>query len=199
MNAPGQPERSDETLVADALRDPESPRSREAASELLGRYQRRVYLWCWRYVRDPDRALDLAQEVLMNAYRSLHTFQSRAKFSSWLFVVARNRCLNAVTAPSLLRDDAAELDALPGSAPDPAEAFERELDERTLRELMEKHLSPEEREALWLRCFEKLPVDEITRVMGLGSASGARGLLQQARRHLRAALDVRDGRRPADA
>ncbi len=192
MNAPGGPDRSDETLVAEALRDPASPRSREAASELLGRHQRRVYLWCWRYTRDPDRALDLAQEVLMNAYRSLHTFQGRAKFTSWLFVVTRNRCLNAVTAPSLLRDDAAELDDLPGSAPDPAESFERALDERTLRDLMTKHLGEAEREALWLRCFERLPVDEITRVMGLDSASGARGLLQKARRHLRAALESRD-------
>jgi RNA polymerase sigma-70 factor (ECF subfamily) len=192
MNAPEGPGRSDEALVAEALREPGSRRGRDAASELLGRYQRRVYLWCYRYARDPDRALDLAQEVLMSAYRSLHTFQGRAKFSSWLFVVARNRCLNAVTAPSLLRDDDADLDALPGAAPDPAAEFERRIDEHALRELLAAHLGEDEREALWLRCFERLPVDEITRVMGLDSASGARGLLQRARRHLKAALDERD-------
>lgn len=192
MNAPDGPGRSDEALIAEALRDPESTRSRDAASELLGRYQRRVYLWCHRYVRDPDRALDLAQEVLMSAYRALHTFQGRAKFSSWLFVVTRNRCLNAVTAPALLRDDGAEPDQIAGGAPDPAEAYERDLDERALRQLFVDHLAEDEREALWLRCFERMPVEEITRVMGLDSATGARGLLQRARRHLRSALDARD-------
>lgn len=191
MNAPEKTGRSDEELVAEALRAPESPRSRDAASELLGRYQRRVYLWAYRYVRDPDRALDLAQEVLMSAYRALHTFQGRSKFSSWLFVVTRNRCLNAVTAPALMRDEGTEPDHVAGGAPDPAEAYERELDERSLRQLFVEHLGEDEREALWLRCFERLPVEEITRVMGLDSASGARGLLQRARRHLRTALDAR--------
>jgi len=47
------------------------------------------------------------------------------------------------------------------------------------------------REALWLRCFEHMPVDEIGRVMRLENASGARGLLQRARRKLRAALAQR--------
>ena len=48
-------------------------------------------------------------------------------------------------------------------------------------------LEPQEQEALWLRCFEGLSVDAITEVLAVREASGARAVLQRARRKLRAA------------
>jgi hypothetical protein len=44
-----------------------------------------------------------------------------------------------------------------------------------------------------LRCFERMPVDRITETLCLENASGARGLLQTARRKLRAELEREDG------
>jgi len=183
------PPLSDEELVQRAVRDHGGPAGRAAASELLGRHRRAVYIWCWRYVRDPDRALDLAQEVLLAAYRALPGFESRSKFGSWLFVIARNCCLKAVRGPSLLRDDEAEIDDLPHPDGDPQRLVERHEDEERLRRLLVDHLDEDERRALWLRCFERMPVEEIGRVMRLENATGARALLQRARRRLRAALD----------
>ena len=52
-----------------------------------------------------------------------------------------------------------------------------------------------EQEAIYLRCFERLPVDEITSLLSITGASGARGLLQSARRKLRAALAKPPGRK----
>src|SRR5262245_64771478 len=115
------------------------------------------------------------------------SFGGRSKFSSWLFVIARNCCLNAVTAPALLRDDDAELETLPSHEPGPAERLERLQDEEATRRMMMEVLDDEERRALWLSVFERLPVEEITQTMGLATATGARGLLQRARRKLRAA------------
>lgn len=183
--------RSDEELLAAFRRDPEGAGGRAAASELLGRYQRQVYLWCHRVVRDPERALDLAQDVLTKAYRAMSGFEGRSKFSSWLFVIARNRCLTAVAAPSWVRDEEAEPDELAATTPGPAEQYERALDEESLRQLLMEHLDEQEREALWLRCFEKMAVEDITRVLDLQTVSGARALLQRARRRLRAALAQR--------
>ncbi len=185
---------SDEELVARHAADPDGAAGRAAASQLLGRYQRRVYVWCHRYVRDPERALDMAQDVLLRAYRSLASFQGRSRFGSWLFAIARNRCLNALAAPALLRDDDVEPDMLAGDD-DPGRRLEEEEDEERLRRLLADHLEDDERRALWLRCFERLPVDEITRLLALDTATGARGLLQRARRKLRAAL-AREGRMP---
>ena len=186
-----RPEPTDEELIARHAADPDGAPGRAAASTLLGRYQRRVYVWCHRYVRDPERALELAQDVLLRAWRALGTFQGRSRFGSWLFAIARNRCLNALAAPSLLRDDDVELDTLPASDGTPERMLEELQDEEALRRLLAETLDPEEREALWLRCFERLPVEEITLVMRLDNATGARGLLQRARRKLRAALDRR--------
>jgi RNA polymerase sigma-70 factor (ECF subfamily) len=138
--------------------------------------------------------LELAQETMLSAYRSLATFQGRSRFTSWLFVIARNRCLNAVTAPALLRDDGAEPDDTADRGADPARAFEEREDEERVRRLMIDHLDESEREALWLRCFERMPVDEIGAVMRLENASGARGLLQRARRKLRTALELEPGK-----
>ena len=188
MNPPGSCTRSDKELVRDFQRDPEGSAGRGAASELLSRYQRRVYLWCYRYARDCEGALDLSQDVLTRAWRGLGSFGGRSKFSSWLFVITRNCCLNAVTAPALLRDDDAVLEALPSDEPDPAERIERLQDQDSARRLMMEVLDDEERQALWLSVFERLPVEEITRTMALANATGARGLLQRARRKLRAAV-----------
>ena len=191
MNTPGPGPRPDEELLEIAIRDPESPQSRAAASELLGRYQQRVYLWCYRYVRERERALDLSQEVLTSAWRALAGFRHGSKVSWWMFIITRNRCINAVKAPSLVRDDDAELDALPATDSDPATRLEETEDEERVRQLMLEHLDEEERLALWLGCFERMPVEGITKALKLTNSTGARGLLQRARRKLRAALEAR--------
>lgn len=191
MNAAPAPDRVDEDLVRSIQSDPGGPHGRAAASELFARHQQRIYIWCYRYAKERERALDLTQDVLARAWKALPSYAFRSKFSWWLFVITRNCCLNAVTAPSLLRDDEADLDALPSAELDPAEAFERQADEEATRRLMMEHLDDQERVALWLACFERMPIEGITRTLDLTNATGARGLLQRARRKLRAALAAR--------
>jgi RNA polymerase sigma-70 factor (ECF subfamily) len=184
----------DEALVALIVGEGHGHRAQRAASELFGRYQGRVYLWCFRMVRDHDRALDLAQEAQLNAYRALPRFRGHARFSSWLFAIARNRCLADLRPVSLLRDEEAEIDGLVHPQTPADRALEEREAERALLDLMRDRLEPLERQALALRCFERVGVDEITRQLGLENATGARAILQKARRKLRAALRERDAR-----
>ncbi len=180
--------RSDEELVRLARTDPRGPAGRGAAHELLSRYRDRVYAWCLRFVRDRDVALDMAQDSLLAAYRRLDTFEGRARFSSWLYAIARNRCLTALRTPSWTRDEDADPDGVEDASSEPEALFaERESAER-LATLMGTRLTRDEQTAIWLRCYECLPVEEITRILRLQTASGARGLLQTARRKLKAAL-----------
>ena len=119
------------------------------------------------------------------------TFRHGSKVSWWMFIITRNRCINAVKAPSLVRDDETELDALPAAGSDPAMRLEETEDEERVRQLMLEHLDEQERLALWLGCFERMPVEGITKALKLTNSTGARGLLQRARRKLRAALETR--------
>lgn len=178
----------DDALCRRALRNPESAESRRAASELLARYQRRVYVWCLRLTRDHEQACDLAQDVLLTAYRKLATFEGRSGFSSWLFVVTRNRCLSALRRPSLWTEGDEALAHVPDPRPEPDRDLEERLDEEALLHLIQRELEPLEQEAVWMRCVERMPVEEITTLLRITSASGARGVLQRARRKLEAAL-----------
>lgn len=179
---------SDGDLLQAARDGRHGPLGARAASLLLERYQDRVYIWCFRMVREHERALDLAQDTLVSAYRRLDSFEGRSAFASWLFVIARNRCLSALRRPSLFAEyEGRDVDP-PDPGPTPDELLERRLDEETVLDLIKRHLDPVERDALWLRCFEGVPVDEITRLLRIDAATGARSVLQRARRKLKAAL-----------
>lgn len=181
--------RTDEDLVEIAKRNPSDPEARRAAAVLFERYSGRVYIWALRYVQDHDRALDLSQDVFLNAWRQLATFKGRSRFFAWLFVITRNRCLNALRKPSLVRDEEIEVDLLATSRPMPDREYEEKLDERTIHRLARERLDPQEHDAIYLRCFERMPIDQITTLLGISGASGARTVLQRARRKLREALE----------
>jgi DNA-directed RNA polymerase specialized sigma24 family protein len=55
--------------------------------------------------------------------------------------------------------------------------------------LIRRTLDELEQRALWMRCVERLSIDEITEKMGIADRSGARALLQRARRKLARAMD----------
>jgi RNA polymerase sigma-70 factor, ECF subfamily len=188
VNDPGAARESDIELVRRALADRDSDASRRAASQLFERYQEAVYIWCNRYARDHDRAMDLAQDVLLRAYRSLEGFQGRAHFGSWLFAIARNRCITEMQRLPMQRDEEVDPDDIAGEGLDPESDFLRAQDERTLLAMIRDHLTPVEQEAIWMRCVERMPLPAITRTLSIEQRSGARGVLQQARRKLKAAM-----------
>lgn len=67
---------------------------REAFSELVRRYQDRVYTLCLRWLGDPAAAEETAQDVFLSLYRSLADFRGDSKLSTWIFRVATNHCKN---------------------------------------------------------------------------------------------------------
>ncbi len=187
-------EESDLDLVRLALAEGDAPSGMSAASRLLRRYQRRVYAWCYRYVGNHERALDLAQDVLLRAYRSLGTYEGRSQFSSWIFVIARNRCLTELQKPALLHEEDVDESRLASPRSHPEEEFLERSDHDALIAVIQEVLEPREQEVLWLRCFERMPLGAITELLELEGVSGARAVLQRARRKLRAALDARVAR-----
>ncbi len=185
---------SDEELLARYRRAPDAEEGRRAAGHLLARYRGRVYAWAIRLLREHDDALDVAQVVLLKAWRGLPGFDARSRFSSWLFALTRNECLTALRPRLLRRDDTLDPAAFLVDDDDPGRLLESAEEEEEMEALLREALSPVEQQAIWLRCFERLPVDEVTRILGLTHVSGARSVLQSAREKLRRAL----ARRHAD-
>src|SRR6267154_1016885 len=88
----------DEELVAQ-YRSTAEVRQRELyVDELFRRNYSRVARWCLRFTNDRESAADLSQEIFAKAYQNLQSFQGQSRFSTWLFSIARNHCLNAVRA-----------------------------------------------------------------------------------------------------
>jgi RNA polymerase sigma-70 factor (ECF subfamily) len=190
-----EPQASDLELIRGYQRDPNGRTGREAAAALLERYAERIYLWCFRMTRDHARAVDLAQDAALEVLTSLHQFRGEASVSTWLYSVTRHRCLRAFRRPSLFTDEVEDLDALPASGPSLEDQVELRLETEDLLTLMREALQPDESTALWMRCVEGMSIPDINRLLGLTNASGARGLLQTARRKLRSAREARTGPR----
>lgn len=192
MAASNQVRGSDDDLLRVARSDPDEDRRRQAAGELLRRYRDAVYWWCLRYTRDPERALDLSQDVLLTVWERIGSFEGRSKFSSWIFTIARNRCIDASRRVDILGDD-----EVSDEIPDPVlladVMVQQEQDEARLLQTIRAALDPVEQDVVWLRCCERIRMEDITAQLGIDGATGARAVLQRARRKLRAAIDRQTG------
>lgn len=176
----------DERLAAQL----ETASGEAAAEELFRRYRQRVYLWCFNYAHDREEAVDLTQEVFVRVFRGAAGFAGRASFATWVYCVTRNHCLNRLETRGarwrrrlvpLTDQDRADEDAADESARE--EACDEIL--RPLLVAAERVMSEEELQAFVLHYRENLTVNEVTRVLGCANATGARTLIQSARRKFR--------------
>jgi RNA polymerase sigma-70 factor, ECF subfamily len=113
---------TDEALVRRAASG-----QREAFEELVRRHRGRVFALALRICRNPDDAEDALQETFIAAYRALPRFDRRARFSTWLYRIAANKCYDALAR----RRPTVEADALPEAA-DPHDPFARSSSQEQL-------------------------------------------------------------------
>ncbi len=84
----------DETLVQLFVSDPS--RYAQAFEILVERYQNKVFGLSLRMMGNREEAEDQAQEIFVKVYRSLARFEGRSRFSTWLYRIAVNACLDAI-------------------------------------------------------------------------------------------------------
>src|SRR6202022_3031894 len=68
----------------------------QAFRQLVVRYQRRVYQLALGMTKDPDDAMDIAQETFVRVHRYLPTFKGDSSFFTWTYRIATNLSLDAV-------------------------------------------------------------------------------------------------------
>ena len=124
------------TLVAGCLSGDEN-----AMRQLVNRYQGQVFGLALRMLGNRDDAEDIAQEVFLRVFRSLHRWDSDRDFRPWLLAITGNRCRTLLATRSRRPTPGSFIeDNLPDGSPDPdAERHLREEVDRALDQLREEY------------------------------------------------------------
>lgn len=136
---------------------------REAFDRLVERYQREVYRLCYRYVNNHHDANDLAQDVFLKAYRAIGGFRGDSAFSTWLYRIAVNTCLNFRSGRKPEADEVS--DALPDPGPGALDAVLSAEQSRLLRDAVTQ-LPDKQRATLILKIYHELTHEEVARILG---------------------------------
>ncbi len=168
-----------------------------AFAELVDKYKQPVMNLAYRILRDAAEAEDVAQNVFLQAYKSAPRYQASARFSTWLFTIARNLCLNEIR-----RRSRHPTDSLEATGPDADEQPARQFEDRKVPlptdaalqgELAQKielalaELPEIQRTAILLCRRDDLSYEDIARVIGC-SLSATKSLIHRGRETLKEKL-----------
>ena len=175
------------TTDPDALLMLEVAGGNEAAlTQLIDRWKGPLVSFFYRSVRSQELAEDLAQEVFIRIYRAAPRYRPEAKFSTYLFAIARRRLINEhrrSTRKPLELVDPQDLRSVKSDQSNKQEIFEiEEAFSNALEELPPKH-----REAILLLKQQQLSYEEIANIMD-ASESSVKTWIFRARQKLKASL-----------
>ena len=170
----------DSSLVARFLRGDGA-----AFDALFVKYQDYVYNILFGIVGSQEEARDLTQDVFLQVYRSLPKFRYGARFATWLYRIAVNRGVDAARGSRrwrflpILDEPAFALEPADTDL-QPESVFERKMERETVQSVLMR-CPVAHREALVLRYFQDLSVEEIAEVVGC-SVAAAKVRLHRARK-----------------
>src|SRR6266851_869992 len=130
----------------------------------------------------------LAQELFVRAHQHLKSFQGQSKFSTWLYSIARNQCMNAIKARSIRAAEISDEDLVELPADDGLLAAESESSGRLAHRLLDEALDETEKKVFTLHYGDELTLATITRLLGLRNQSGAKAFIVSAKRKLNRCL-----------
>lgn len=168
-----------------------------AFDELVRRHQRSLVNLTFRYVNDPGSADDLAQEVFLRVHHHRATYRPEAKFTTWLYRIAANLCLNELRDREKYRprpmSETASRDPEGGGDPaagplevgtaDPPEAAMEREELRAAVAKAVKGLPPNQRMAVILLRWHGCSYEEIAESMDT-TVKAVKSLLSRAKENL---------------
>jgi RNA polymerase sigma-70 factor (ECF subfamily) len=142
-------------------------------SRIVEKYQRPIFNFVYRFFGNYDLATELAQDTFLKCFQSLKSYDQERKFSTWLYTIAKNICIDEykkrkLSNPLYLEDVHGGQEG--GGHPDPggtpqSQAILREEGAR-LNEALQK-LDPEKRTPLILHYYQGLAYNEIAETEGI--------------------------------
>ncbi len=160
---------------------------------LLQRHQDVIVRVCTRLLQSRADAQDAAQEIALKLFRALSSFQPEARFSTWLYRISINHCLNVLRSRKRKRwlalfgdDRQGKAEALVDADGDPLHEIEKQERIRQVRRAL-AGLPDEQRVAVILHRYEGLSYEEIARATH-SSVSAVESRLHRAKKNLLASL-----------
>ncbi|MDZ7724033.1 MAG: sigma-70 family RNA polymerase sigma factor [candidate division KSB1 bacterium] len=157
-------------LIERALQD-----DQQAFTEIVNRYRRQIYHFIYRMVKDDAQAQDLTQETFIKAFRALASFNSNYAFTTWLYKIASNNCIDhfrkkrlstySLDTPIKSKDGDLKRDFAASDQGPESEMISREKEnqiETAINSLPEKY-----REAILLRHTKDKSYEEIAEMLNV--------------------------------
>jgi RNA polymerase sigma-70 factor (ECF subfamily) len=176
---------------------------RAAFDRIITIYRQTITDLCRRYMRNSEEALDMAQEVFCAAFTSMDKFAHKSKFSTWLYRVAVNLCINRLDM--LKRRKYFDTGSISGGGEDSGEyevqirdkslGADEELEASETRRMIMDSLEgfdAESRNVVILRDMHGLEYDEISGLLGIPLGS-VKSKLNRTREKLREMIMKRSG------
>lgn len=148
---------------------------RDAFADIVEIYQHQLFQICYRMLGNRHEAEDVAQEAFMRAYANIHTFDQKRKFSTWLFRIATNLCIDRIRKKKPDYHLDAEVRGTEGLTMYSQLSNEEKLpeDELLAMEVQDRvqyeisRLPDKYRAAIVLKYIEELPLAEISEILDL--------------------------------
>lgn len=176
-------ETAEDTALVTAAKDGDIA----AFETLVRRYSRAVFAHATRFFGDASTSDDVTQEVFVKVYRSLSNFDERARFSTWLYRIVRNTCLDEVRAGNRRPVPVDPLD----STATGGDFSDTVVLSATVEHAM-RGLAPEDRDALSAVTLFGLSYDEAAEALGI-PAGTVKSRVFRARRALTATIGITGG------
>lgn len=169
----------------------------EAFEELVLLFDKKIYNYCYRMTNDPTDAEDLAQEVFIKVYRNLNTFRKDSRFSTWIYRIAHNTCIDRhrmkrlKIVPLNPGNDYPRSEDIPSPMPLPEEEVISKEGYNFIKECITE-LKPEYRSAIILRDIQNYSYKEISEILDIPIGT-VKTHINRGRNLLRNALISRQG------
>ncbi|HEY0976576.1 MAG TPA: sigma-70 family RNA polymerase sigma factor, partial [Flavobacteriales bacterium] len=174
-------------------------KDQKAYAELMGRYRDSIYFMLLKMINNKDDADDLTIEAFGKAFNRLHQYTPNYAFSTWLFKIASNNCIDWIRKQKkkmlsidnpIGTDDGDEMHIeLKGHGLDPSEVVIRDQKSEVMREVVDK-LKPRYRTLVELRYYKEYSYEEIAEELDLPLGT-VKAQLFRAREFLENLLNAR--------
>lgn len=151
--------------------------SQKAFDELMKRYERRIFGYLLRSVRNYEDAEELTLEVFFKAYRSLASWEPKAKFSTWLYTIASNLAIDYHRSksrqPVFMLEDEETIESKIVATDiysNPEKQLEDKERGRIIREAVDE-LSSKQKAVFMLTRYEGLQIKEVAETLGMAEGT----------------------------